>query len=117
MLLHRKNDNRDATSRSLRGTREGGLVSPERQGREGGLVSPERQGREGGCTRSRKSGSTRMRSSPNWIPASKLRPSFRPALKNSRSVWTSSLVTGRRYASRATLDRIFVAQAVSSAPA
>src|SRR5438034_909694 len=55
-----------------------------------------------------------MRSSANWMPLSKLPPSLRPLAKNSSSVLVSDLVAGRRYASRAILDRILVAHAVSS---
>ena len=89
MLLHMKKESLDATSRS---------VGPR-------------------WTRSRKSGSTSMRSSANWMPASKLPPSRRPESKKSTSVCTSAFFTGRRYARRASLETIFVAQSRSSAAA
>ena len=48
------------------------------------------------------------------MPASKLPPSRRPLSKNFRIVSRSAFVTGRRYASRAIRERIFVAQSVGT---
>ena len=63
--------------------------------------------------RNRKSGLTSSRSSATRMPVSKS-PSARPLLKNPSNVWMSSVVGCRRYARRASVDRIFVAHAVSS---
>ena len=97
MLLHRKNDSRDARS-----------MSEIRYGVPGSIRSGWRS------TRSRNSGETSSASSAHLMPASKP-PSSYPAAYDSSNGSTSAPVTGRRKARRVRFDRISRAHGSSSA--
>src|SRR5438477_7442249 len=94
MLAQRKNDRREAISKS-----------PRRYGWPAG--APDGAGSL--WILRRKSGSTSIRSRANWIPLSKLPPSRRPLSKNAWSVRRSAFVSGRRYARRPIRPRILSA--------
>ena len=97
MLLHRKNDKLEASSRSL-----------IRYGVSGGVFGGSRS------MRKRNSGPANILSSAASIPASK--PSSLRSVSYTRSrVRTSFSVTGRRYARCANVERILLAQDSSSA--
>ena len=92
MLLQRKNDSRDASSRSLIG------YTPPADTRAGSR-----------SMRKRNSGLDSTADSPISMPASNPSAAFVVAY-SSNGFFRSASVTGRRYARRIKLDRIFLAQ-------